>query len=117
MALEQKGYAELGRLLQAAVLGAKPNAHSVNNREREEQTDARASTRRTAEHWAERVGFTETQTPWAALCALSMKVGRKGAPVRASDVRARLAQSHPFLFSDPSQLELFDANASGEEAF
>lgn len=57
--------------------------------------------------WAQKVGFTERQAPWAAVAAVSLKAGRHGAPVFAGEIHSALSVQHPHLFSDPAQLEMW----------
>jgi hypothetical protein len=62
--------------------------------------------RKQAFKWARTAGFSEAQVPWAALCAISLKSGRKGAPVFAGDVWRNLSVQHPHLFENPAQLQM-----------
>lgn len=74
---------------------------------RAKESQKRSDASRTkALRWARKVGFSEVQAPWAAVCAASLKSGRHGAPVFADDVRLNLSVQHPHLFSDPAQLRL-----------
>lgn len=75
----------------------------MRGKESQKRSDA---SRTKALSWARKAGFTEAQAPWAALCAVSLKMGRKGAPVFAGDVVGRLSVQYPHLFVDPAQLQL-----------
>lgn len=65
-----------------------------------------AVSRKQAMKWALSVGFSERQAPWAAVCAVSLKAGRQGAPVFASEVLSNLTAQYPALFDNRAQLQL-----------